>query len=254
MGIRNMDKTKEETVSCQETARGFKNGLKTGTPIAIGYIPSALACGILCKTAGLTAIESLFMSLVVFAGASQFVALNLLMIGSSIPEIVLATAVLNMRHIMMSSSIARRLAPGIGALKKSWICFELTDESFSIASMQKEPLLAPEFMFGLNLVGHFTWTAGTVLGFFGTSVLPQDVQNSMGIALYALFLGLLLPSVRKSRSALIVAALAMTLSAFIKWTPYFASMNRGIAIMIATSLAALFGAAIFPLNRESPRP
>ena len=164
-------------------AAGFGYGLRTGTPIAVGYIPSAVACGILCKTAGLTAFESLFMSLVVFAGASQFVALNLIMIGSSFPEIVLATAVLNMRHIMMSSSLARRLVPGIGALKKSWICFELTDESFSVASMQKEPLLAPEFMFGLNIVGHVSWVSGTLLGYYGTSVMPQNLQDSMGIAL-----------------------------------------------------------------------
>ena len=246
-----MDAAKEITnVNEAQVATGFTYGLRTGTPIALGYIPSALACGILCKTAGLTALESLFMSLIVFAGASQFVALNLLIIGSSIPEIVLATAVLNMRHIMMSSSIARRLVPGIGALKKSWICFELTDESFSIASMQKETLLAPEFMFGLNIVGHCTWVTGTVLGFYGTSVLPQNVQDSMGIALYALFIGLLLPSVRKSRPALIVAASGMALSALIKWTPFFAGMNRGIAIMTATGLAALIGAIIFPLEKK----
>ena len=237
-----------------EVAKGFVYGLRTGTPIAFGYIPSAVACGILCKTAGLTAFESLFMSLVVFAGASQFVALNLIVIGSSIPEIVLATAVLNMRHVMMSSSIARRLVPGIGALKKSWICFELTDESFSIASMQKEDLLAPEFMFGLNIVGHFTWVSGTVLGFYGTSVMPQNVQDSMGIALYALFIGLLLPSVRKSRPALVVAASGMALSAFIKWTPCFADLNRGIAIMTATGLAALIGALLFPLDKRMGRP
>ncbi len=250
-GDSRMDDEKiKEVPQSRETARGFGYGLRTGTPIAVGYIPSALACGILCKTAGLTSFESLFMSLIVFAGASQFVALNLLVIGSSVPEIVFATAVLNMRHIMMSSSIARRLVPGIGPLKKAWICFELTDESFSIASIQRETLLAPDFMFGLNIVGHFTWVTGTVLGYYGTSVMPQNIQDSMGIALYALFIGLLLPSVRKSRPALIVAAAGMALSAIIKWTPCFADLNRGIAIMAATGLAALIGAVLFPPNKR----
>lgn len=241
---------KRKDTNKTKVARGFGYGLRTGTPIALGYIPSAIACGILCQTAGLTAFESLFMSLIVFAGASQFVALNLLIIGSSIPEIVLATAVLNMRHIMLSSSIARRLTPDISALKKSWICFELTDESFSVASMQKEPLLAPEFMFGLNIVGHCTWVIGTLLGFYGTSVLPQNVQESMGIALYALFIGLLLPSMRKSRPALIVAVSGMALSALIKWTPCLTEINRGIAIMTATGLAAILGAVLFPLSKK----
>lgn len=236
----------------ENTAHGFARGVKTGMPIAVGYIPSAIACGILCKTAGLTAMESVFMSFIVFAGASQFVAINLLIIGSAMPEIILATAVLNLRHLMMSSVLSRRLVPGISSLKKALICFELTDESFSVAAMQKEPLLSSNFMFGLNIVGHFTWTFGTLLGYLGTSILPRSVQDSMGIALYALFIGLLLPSVRKSRAALVVAAVAMAVSALIKWTPCLTTINRGIAIMLAAGFAAFLGAAVFPLKKALP--
>ena len=243
------DDTKRR-ITVPETAKGFLYGLKTGTPVAFGYIPSALACGILCKTAGLTAFESVFMSFVVFAGSSQFVALNLIMIGSSTPEILMTTAVLNMRYMMMSSSMARRLEEGIGAIKKSLISFELTDESFSIASMQRERFLSADFMFGLNIVGHFSWVIGTLMGFFGTAVMPESVQSSMGIALYALFIGLLLPSVRKSRSALTVAAIAMGLSALIKWTPCFSFINRGLAIMISAGTAALVGTVVFPVRKR----
>ncbi|MDL2298120.1 AzlC family ABC transporter permease [Synergistaceae bacterium OttesenSCG-928-D05] len=236
------------------TARGFRNGVKTGTPIAIGYLPSAIACGILANSAGLSVAEGIFMSLIVFAGASQFVALNLLMLGATFPEILLATAVLNMRHIMMSSSITRRLEPGLSWIKKAWIGFEITDESFSIASMQKERFLAPEFLMGLNIVGHCTWVFGTWLGFLGAQVLPQKIQDSMGIAIYALFIGLLVPSVRKNRPALIVAAAAMALSTFFKWTPIFASMNIGLKIMFATGLAASLGAFLFPLHKKADKP
>ncbi len=232
----------------QDIARGFKYGLRTGMPIAIGYIPSALACGILCKTANFTPMESVFMSFIVFAGASQFVAINLLLIGSAVPEIVLATAVLNLRLVMMSSALARKLVPGINAVKKILICFELTDESFSVAAMQKESMLSSEFMFGLNIVGHCTWTLGTLLGYFSTSVLPDSIQESMGMALYALFIGLLIPSVRKNMPALAVAVFAMSLSAFIKWTPCLSTLNRGIAIMASAGFAALFGAVVFPLK------
>lgn len=244
-----MDKGAEQ-LHTPPIARGFIYGLKTGTPIAAGYIPSALACGILCRTAGLTAMESVFMSFIVFAGASQFVALNLLLIGAAFPEIILATAVLNMRHIMMSSVLSRRLAPGISALKKALICFEMTDESFSVAAMQKEPFLASEFMFGLNILGHFTWTFGTLLGYMGTSFLPKSIQDSMGIAIYALFIGLLIPSVRKNRPALIATSIAMGVSALIEWTPCLAETNRGVAMMISAGTAAFFGAILFPLKRN----
>jgi 4-azaleucine resistance transporter AzlC len=234
----------------QSVARGFKYGLRTGMPIAIGYIPSALACGILCKTAAFTPLESVFMSFIVFAGASQFVAINLLLLGSAIPEIILATAVLNMRLVMMSSALGRKLEPGVNAVKKILIFFEMTDESFSVAAMQKESKLSPEFMFGLNIVGHCTWTLGTLLGYYSTSVLPDSVQDSMGMALYALFIGLLIPSVRRSMPALVVAIVSMALSSVIKWTPFLSTMNRGIAIIGAAGLAALLGAVLFPLRKE----
>lgn len=191
------------------------------------------------------------MSLIVFAGASQFVALNLIMIGATFPEIVLATAILNARHVMFASSIARRLQPGVSALKKAWIGFEITDESFSVASAQKERYFAPEFLMGLNIIGHLAWVGGTFLGFLGASVLPLGVQKSMGIAIYALFIGLLVPMVRHNRPGFVVMAAAMALSALFKWTPLFKGLNAGLMIMFATSLAAMLGAWLPRLRGEA---
>lgn len=234
-----------------EVARGFINGVKTGMPIAFGYIPSAVACGILANSAGLLPMEGLFMSVIVFAGASQFVALNLIMIGAGFPEIVLATAILNARHVMFTSSIARRLLPGVSALKKACVGFAITDESFSVASAQKVRFFTPEYLMGLNIVGQLAWAGGTLLGFLGASVLPQAVQKSMGIAIYALFIGLLVPMVRHNRPGLVVAAAAMALSAFFKWTPLFRGLNAGLMIMFATSLAALLGAHLLRVRMEA---
>ncbi len=243
-----MEKEKRE----QSVARGFINGVKTGSPIAIGYIPSAVAFGILAKTAGLTVWESLFMSAVVFAGASQFVAVNLHMLGAALPEIILATWVLNLRHVMMSFALAKKFLPETSLPKKAWMCFEITDESFSVAAMQKEDKLSSEFEMGLNLPGHLTWTLGTALGWVGTAFLPDAVQDSMGIAVYALFIGLLVPAAKKNRGGMVVAAVAMALSAYIKWVPCInAMLNKGLAIMLTAGIAALLGAVIFPVRRTS---
>lgn len=236
--------------SSESTAYGFLNGFKAGTPIAIGYIPSAAAFGILAQTAGFTLFEATFMSAIVFAGASQFVAVNLLMIGASFPEIVLAVWVLNLRLVMMSAAIAKRFLFGIPPLKKIWMCFELTDESFSVAAMRPEKYLSSEFEMGLNLPGHCTWTLGTVLGWLGTSFIPISVQDSVGIAIYALFIGLLIPSVRKNRAGLVIAVLSMVLASFMKWTPFLAeNINKGIAVMLTAGLSAAFGAVFFPLKK-----
>lgn len=242
---------KERGEESGDVARGFMNGVRTGIPIAIGYLPGALACGILAESAGLLPIEGFFMSAIVFAGASQFVALNLIMLGAGFPEIVLATAILNARHVMFTSSIARRLLPGVSTLKKVLIGFGVTDESFSVASAQKVRFFAPEYLIGLNIVGHSTWAGGALLGFLSASILPASIQKSMGIAIYALFIGLLMPMVRHNRSGLTVAVTAMAISAFLKWTPLVRELNTGLMLMFSMSLAALLGTFLLRERREA---
>lgn len=230
----------------ETTARGFFNGMKKSLPIVIGIVPSGVAFGILAKTAGLTLWESLFMSAVVFAGASQFAALNLMMIGASAADIIITTALLNARHIMMASSLSRRLAPGLGTPAKIPLFLTLTDESFSIASLQRERLIAGSFIYGLQFPLYLSWSATTLCGYLGTSVMPQTVRDSMGIAIYALFISLIIPATRKSRAALTVTLAAMALSALFKFTPGLSQINRGVAIIISAGGSALLGALLYP--------
>ena len=167
----------ENTKKINETASGqLLRGAKLSLPVIIGMIPSALAFGILAKTAGLTLYESVFMSAVVFAGASQFAALNLMMTGSTLAGILITTALLNARHIMMGSSLTQRMKP-MDPLRKAALFFMLTDESFSIASLQKDETVAPAFLCGIQLPIFFTWTFVTALGYLGTSVLPQSEHH-----------------------------------------------------------------------------
>ena len=230
----------QETAGRRNVTGGFSAGAKKSLPVIIGMVPSAMAFGILAKTAGLSIWESLFMSAVVFAGASQFAALNMLMIGVSMADILITTALLNARHIMMGSSISQRMERGINPFEKFALFFFLTDESFSIASLQEAEIVAPGFLWGVQLPIFLTWNVLTLCGYIGTAFLPRDLQSSMGIAIYALFLAIIIPAARKSRAALIVTLSAMTLSALLKWLPLFAQLNRGLAIIIS----AWFGVSV----------
>ena len=240
----------QETAGRRNVTGGFSAGAKKSLPVIIGMVPSAMAFGILAKTAGLSIWESLFMSAVVFAGASQFAALNMLMIGVSMADILITTALLNARHIMMGSSISQRMERGINPFEKFALFFFLTDESFSIASLQEAEIVAPGFLWGVQLPIFLTWNVLTLCGYIGTAFLPRDLQSSMGIAIYALFLAIIIPAARKSRAALIVTLSAMTLSALLKWLPIFAQLNRGLAIIISAGAAAVIGALLFPTGKE----
>lgn len=241
----------QETAGRRNVTGGFSAGAKKSLPVIIGMVPSAMAFGILAKTAGLSIWESLFMSAVVFAGASQFAALNMLMIGVSMADILITTALLNARHIMMGSSISQRMERGINPFEKFALFFFLTDESFSIASLQEAEIVTPGFLWGVQLPIFLTWNALTLCGYIGTAFLPRDLQSSMGIAIYALFLAIIIPAARKSRAALIVTLSAMTLSALLKWLPLFAQLNRGLAIIISAGAAAVIGALLFPTGKEA---
>lgn len=190
------------------------------------------------------------MSLIVFAGASQFLSINLITLGISFPEIVLATFILNFRHFLMSAAISQKLEPNISKKILAFISFGITDETFVISSLRKEKKLPASFIIGLNSIVFLSWNIGTWLGVFVGSALPASVQSSMGIALYAMFIGLLVPSVKKSRPFLAIAILAMGISSIIYWVAPFSNLSAGWNIIITAIVAAIIGTIIFPREDE----
>lgn len=228
----------------------FKNGLVAGIPISIGYIPIGIAFGLLAKTMGIPVYIGILMSLTIFAGASQFVGVNLIALGVSYPEIILTTFILNFRHFLMSASISQKLEKNIAKKTLALLSFGITDETFMVNSMREESKLPASFVFGVNLIGFSSWNVGTWLGIFLGSALPASVQSSMGIALYVMFIGLLVPSLKKSRPFLIIALVAMGISAFIHWVPPFSSLSTGWNIIITTIISDFIGAILFPKGDE----
>lgn len=239
----------QETGLLQNTAKWTKffSGLRTGLPIAIGYIPIAIAFGLLAKAAGLPNYVGMLMSFIIFAGASQFVGVNLLALGAGFSEIILTTFILNLRHFLMSASIAQRIET---SATKKWLAllsFGLTDETFAVAALQKEPHLSRQFILGLNLMAFSAWNFGTWIGLFLADGIPEALKLSMGIALYVMFIGLLVPSMKKSRQVMIISILAMGIHSALHWLN-FIHMSTGWMIIIATVVSALIGAVIF--NKE----
>jgi len=216
----------------------LKAGLTAALPIVIGYIPIAMAFGLLAKATGISLLDSFLFSAVVFAGASQFMALNLLQAGVACSEIVLATLLMNFRHFLMSAS----LTPRLEKKKSKWlplVAFGITDESFSVASTRGEKLTVP-FLLALQFSAYFSWLGGTVLGYLLGAILPTAIKSSMGIALYAMFVAILLPEAKKSAKVSILAftaGAAHFLLASLKLLP--SGWNLILAIILAAGLGAV---------------
>ena len=180
-----------------------QTALKAGVPIFIGYAPAAAAFGILSKSCGISLFECFLFSALVFAGASQFIALNLLITGMGPLGIVMTTLLVNFRHFLMSAYLATRVRH-IARKYHFLMAFGVTDEVFSVLSMQKGRL-DKTLIFVLQLSAYSAWVSGTLAGYVMGGFLPEKLTQSMSVALYALLLAILLPEMKKSVKVIFLA-------------------------------------------------
>lgn len=212
----------------------FKKGIQAGISIGIGYFPIALTFGLLAKTTGLSIYETVLMSLVVFAGASQYISLSLITFGTGIFEIILTTFIVNIRHFLMSTSLNDKLEED-HLLNRLIYSFGITDETFSVAAT-KEGKVTTGFMFGLTSVSYSSWVVFSGIGFLIGEGLPKTLQESMGVALYAMFIGLVVPSMKKSVKVIFLATLSALFNSFFTIEKLLAP---GWAIVTSTILSAV---------------
>jgi len=229
-------KSQHESTDIQD----YKRGAQAGVPIIVGYLSIGLAFGLLAKTTGITLLESILFSSVVYAGASQFMALTLMAMGSGALGIIITTFLVNFRHFLMSASLSAKLKDGGGRFLPL-LAFGITDETFSVASFEKGRL-STGYMLGLNIVSYASWNAGTIIGYILGGTLPASLQASMGVALYAMFIALITPVAKKSHKVAALAILSGLVNTLVaKYTP----LPQGWSIIIAILSVSIFGLFVF---------
>ena len=213
-------------------------GAKTGSPIAIGYLPIAVAFGALALEAGLTVLQAVGMSAAVFAGASQFMAIGMLLSGAGPFQIIIATFCVNLRHLIMSLTVADRLGelPGLWKLPLS---FGVTDETFAVLSLHTGMPQGRErrlFALGLMAIAYAAWVGGTLLGGGLAHMIPPSLSSGMAVALYAMFIGLLIPAAKKVPRLAWIAVIGMGLCYILH---HF--LDKGWSVVLATVLGGCVG-------------
>lgn len=226
----------------------FKIGMNSAGPIFMGYFPIAVTFGLIVKSAGLPGYMALFMSMTNFTGATQFISTNMLLSGISIWNILLTTFMINARYFLMSLCIANKLPRGISSKVKGAIAFGITDEVFVLAMTKKDMNL--NFLFGSQMISWAGWVGGTFVGIVAADFLPGSILESTGIAIYIMFLGLILPAVKDSKEITIVASLGIMISSIFFYTPALKNFIGNWRIIITIVLTAAIGALIFPVKEE----
>ncbi|WP_313131102.1 AzlC family ABC transporter permease [Anaerocolumna sp.] len=228
----------------------FTYGFRKGLPIAFGYIPVSFTFGLMATAGGLPVWLTIFISLSNLTSAGQFAGTELILAGAGLLEITLTTFIINIRYMLMSFSLSQKIVSKTTVKQRLLFGFGVTDETFTMASLEQGKLTYA-FMLGLITGPIAGWTLGTAMGALISEALPLSLSNAMGIALYAMFIAIIVPPSKKSRPILLIVLLSVFITICLKYIPVFSFISGGFRIIIATVLSACIGAAIFPVKEES---
>lgn len=224
----------------------WKQGLKDGVPIALGYFSVSFSFGLLAVQSGLTGFQAALTSLTNVTSAGQFAGLQIIVAGGTLLEMVLTQFIINLRYALMSLSLSQKLAPEVTLWQRLVIAFANTDEIFAVA-MNHQKDVPFSYMVGLQILPILGWTGGTAAGAVASGLLPPALSSALSVALYGMFIAIVVPVARRVRPVLLVSALAILLSCVLYYTQLVSS---GIAIILCTVIASAVGAWLFPKEDE----
>lgn len=236
------------TLNQEDRYLTIKDGFKDGIPIFLGYFPIAMAFGILSRSTGITLYETLAFSLIVFAGAAQFIGIGMIAAGVGGVEIIITVLFLNLRHFLMSASLSTKIRISHWVLKPI-ISFFVTDESFSVASFAKGNI-TEKYLIPMQLTGYFGWGIGTGVGFLLGSILPIMLQQAMGIGLYVMFIALLVPEIKKSKKVIVLSLMAGGVNTVFR---NIVGMLQGWSIVLTIIIVSIIGVVIYAPENDQLR-
>lgn len=226
-------------------SKDFSLGVRRGIPICLGYLSVSFTFGLLAVNGGLPVWMAVFISFTNLTGAGQFAAVNLMIQGTTYMEIALTTLIINLRYTLMSISLSQKLKPEVSTGQRLMIGYGITDEIFSVASLESGLVSFP-YMMGLILISLIGWLSGTLLGGLICSNMPETLSSAMGIAIYGMFIAIVVPPLKQSKPVLYIVLFAVCINLVLYYVPLFHFISTGFRVIITSLIAAGIGAYLFP--------
>ena len=233
------------------SALTFKNGIKDGLPIGLGYLSVSFAFGVQASLLGLPIYFSVLISMTNLTSAGQLAGIGIIAALGSVAEMLLVQLVINSRYFLMGVSLSQNLDSSFTTGKRFAAAAFITDEIFAIA-VSKRGEINTKYYFGLTVIPYVGWAVGTLLGAISGNVQPIELQSALGIGLYAMFIAIVVPPAVKSFKIAFVLFFAAGLSCLFYYVPFFKNnISQGFAIIISALAAALVAALLFPVKEEN---
>lgn len=226
--------------------KDFKRGFFAGFPIGLGYLSVSFTFGIIAVSYGFSWWQAVIISMTTVTSAGQFAGIGIMTSPGHYIEMLVSQLTINIRYSFMSISLSQKVDSKFTGIKR-WLCgFLMTDEIFAVASAEKE--VSASFFAGLGVLPYFGWSLGTLLGALLGNVLPDRIMSALSLAIYGMFVAIVVPEMKKSRPVLIVVIIALALSCLFYYVPGLNSIPSGLTVSICAILAAALGAFLFPVD------
>ncbi|HHZ17650.1 MAG TPA: AzlC family ABC transporter permease [Peptococcaceae bacterium] len=230
----------------------YTQGFKDGIPIGLGYLSVSFAFGMMAVNMGLPVWTAVLISMTNLTSAGQFAGIGLITAGAPYIEMALTQLIINLRYALMSLSLSQKADQTFNLLHRLLLSFGVTDEVFAVAS-GKPGEINKRYMYGLITAPYFGWALGTFIGAAASTFLPPAIRSALNIALYGMFIAIIIPPAKHNLAVLKVLLLSVAVSFLLTYAPLFNQISGGFGIILCTIIAAAVGAAFFPIEEVEKR-
>ena len=233
-----------------ERRRVFLAGVRDGVPIGLGYLAVAFSLGIAARNAGLNAFQGFLISLLNNASAGEYAAFTVIAADSGFLEMALITLITNARYLLMSCSLSQKFSPDTPLYHRLLVGYDVTDELFGI-TIARPGYLNPFYTYGAIALAAPAWASGTALGIIAGNLLPLRAVSALSVALYGMFLAIIIPPARKDKIVAALVAISFALSFACTYLPGISALSDGTRTIILTVAISCAGALLFPVKTQS---
>ena len=227
----------------------FRRGLKDGVPIGLGYFAVSFTFGMMAVSGGMSTWQAALISLTNLTSAGQFAGLDIILASGSYWEMALTQLIINLRYCLMSFSLAQKLRRDVPWAHRFVVAFGVTDEIFGVSASQ-EGKISPWYNYGAMCVAIPGWTLGTIAGGISGNLLPAFMVSALSVAIYGMFLAVIIPPARTERALACVIAIAAGISCLFYYLPVLNQLSSGWVIIICAVAASSIAAVKWPVKDE----
>lgn len=227
--------------------KSFKKGFTDGLPIGLGYLSVSFSFGILAVKAGLNIWQATLISMANLTSAGQFAGLTIMTAGGTMLEMIISQLVINLRYSLMSISLSQHIDKTMTLPRKLFYGEFHTDEIFAV-SMGRPEKLGNKYFLGVIIAPYIGWSLGTFFGALCGEILPTIVTGALGVALYGMFIAIVVPPMKHSVKVTAVVMIAVVLSVCFTYIPVLKAVSPGFAVIICAVTASLIGALFCPVK------